>query len=86
MAELTVPQRLGRLLLAGLVCSIAAWGVRFLPDTYQPSRPLYALAWLALAGSAYVVLRRKYPYLGSVAGVLSIIFGVVFFVSLLMRR
>src|SRR3954453_15181937 len=77
MAGLTIPQRLGRLLIVGLVCSVATWGVQFLPSAYQPSRPLYALAWLVLAAGSYLLLRRRYPYLSSVAGVLSIIFGAV---------
>ena len=85
MSELTITQRLGRLLIAGLVCSVAAWGVQFLPSAYQPSRPLYALACLTLSSGAYIILRRKNRYLGSVAGVLSIIFAAVFLVSLLMR-
>jgi len=38
-----------------------------------------------LSSGAYIILRRKNRYLGSVAGVLSIIFAAVFLVSLLMR-
>lgn len=86
VSELTITQRLGRLLIAGLVCSVAAWGFRFLPSAYQPSRPLYVLAWLALSAGAFIILRRKNRYLGSVAGVLSIIFAAVFVVSLFMRN
>jgi hypothetical protein len=81
-----ITQRLGRLLIAGLVCGVAEWGVQFLPAAYQPSRPLYALAWLAVSAGAYIILRRTDRYLGSVAGLLSIIFAGVFLVSLLVRN
>ena len=70
--------------MAALVCSVAAWGVQFLPSAYQPSRPVYALAWFALSAGAYIILRGKNRYLGSVAGVLSI--AAVFLVSLFMRN
>jgi hypothetical protein len=86
VGELSITQRLGRLLIAAIACSLAAWGVRFLPDAYQPSRPLYMLAWLVLSAGAYIILRRKSGYFASVAGVLSILFGAVFLVSLFMRN
>jgi len=72
--------------MAAMVCSIAAWGVQFLLSAYQPSRPLYTLAWLALCGVAYIAFRRKNPCIGSVAGVLCIIFGAVFIATLFMRN
>lgn len=74
-----------RLLMVGLICSLAAWGIQFLPSAYQPSRPLYAMAWFAASIGAYAALRRRSSQLGSVARTLSFIFGVVFVVSLLMR-
>jgi uncharacterized membrane protein len=73
------------LLIAALICGIAAWGVQFLPSAYQPFRAVYALAWLAFAGSAYVILRRSNPYLGSVA-MLSVIFAAGFLLSLFVRN
>ena len=76
----------GRLLLAGLVCSVAGWGVRFLPSAYQPSRPLYALAWLGASIAAYAALRTRNADLGSVARTLAFIFGALFLVSLFMRN
>ena len=85
MGELTITQRLGRLLIVCLVCSVAALGVQFLPSAYQPSRPVYAFAWLALSAGAYIILRRRNRYLGSAAGAVSIIFAAVFLVSLFMR-
>jgi hypothetical protein len=77
---------LGHLLIAGLVVSIAAWGIQFLPSAYQPSRPLYALAWLGASIAAYAALRTRRPYLGSIARALAFIFGAVFLISLLMRN
>lgn len=86
MTELTIHQRLGRLFIAALVCSLAAWGVQFLPSAYQPSRPLYSLAWLTLSIGAYLVLRRRNAFGGAVARVLSIIFGTILIASLFMRN
>lgn len=60
--------------------------MQFLPNAYQPSRPLYMFAWLATSVGAFFALRRKSPYLRSVAGMLSIIFAAVFLLTLLMRN
>ena len=77
---------IARLMLVGLICGVAAWGVQFLPFAYQPSLPLYAVAWLALSGGAYAFLRSRKRFLSSVARALLVIFAGVFVVSLFMRN
>lgn len=86
MDEVSITQRLGRLLIVGLVCSLMAWGAQFLPYSYQPSRPLYALAWFTVAAAAYMASRHKNQDLASIARVLSVIFFGLFLVCLLMRN
>jgi hypothetical protein len=84
--EITVPQRLARLFTAALICGVAAWGLQFLPEAYQPSRPLYALAWLAFAGASFAILRSRNAYLASIALVLTAVFGAGLLLSLFMRN
>lgn len=85
-ADRPIRHTFGRLLLAGAICSVAAWGVQFLPSSYQPSRPIYAFAWFVAALGGYAALRPTNRYLASVARALSFIFGGVFLVSLFMRK
>jgi hypothetical protein len=86
MAQLTGAQQVGRLLICSVACVLVIWGMRLLPEAYQPSRPLYMLAWLIVAVIAYVALRRRSDYLRAVATMLSVIFGIGFVIALFMRN
>lgn len=80
-------QSIGRLAIVGIVCGVVGWGSQLLPpDDYQPSRPIYALLWLAGSIALYLRFRRRNGFLASTAGMLAIIFGSVFLASLLMRN
>ena len=60
MAELTGRQQTARVLFVGLVVAFATWGIQFLPpDDYQPSRPLYASAWLVASLVAYLAFKSR---------------------------
>jgi hypothetical protein len=86
MAQLTASRHLGRLLIVCVPVIFAVWGTQFLPDAYQPSRPIYMLGWLAVSGLAYFGLRRRSDYLASAAAMLSAVFGIAFFFALFMRN
>lgn len=86
MTELNIPQRLGRLFVAALVCAVYGWGIQFLPKSYQPSRPIYTFGWLAACAVIYIALRRRGAFVGSLAGFLAIIFGMAFVATLFMRN
>lgn len=85
MPEITPAQSLARLLVVGIICSVAAWGFQFLPpNEYQPSRPIYTGCWLAAAVVGYVVLRSRSAFARSVAFMLIWIFVGVFLITLVM--
>jgi len=84
MAQLTASQQLGRLFIVTVACIPPVWGMQFLPETYQPSRPLYMLAWLAIAGAAYVGLRRRGEFPTAVSRMLLVVFALGLLLTLLM--
>lgn len=86
MAQFTASQQLGPLFIVAVACVPAVWGMQLLPQASQPSRPLYMLAWLAVAGGVFVALRRRSDFFTSVARMLLVIFAFGFVISLLMRN
>ncbi len=84
--RVTPGQRLARLAALGLICSIAAWGVQFLPaDDYQPSRPLYALGWLLASSIAFWIVRKRATPIRGASIMLVVIFAIALCIALLMR-
>ena len=72
-------------LVVVIVCLIAIIGISYLPiDDYQPSRPIYSFVLLLLSAGLWMSRRKVPPWASSAGRVLTIIFSVVFVVSLLM--
>ena len=68
MEELTTRQhRLQLLIIAGLLSVVAVGSTYLPPDDYQPSRPIYAAAWLVASAATYLWLRPRRPFAASVA-------------------
>ena len=82
---MTPQTRLSRLALVAIVVGIASWGFQLLPpDDYHPSRPLYVLACMSLAGFGYATLRNGSRFFASVALISLCIFTFGLFITLLM--